>query len=113
MYLTYIVYLFSRLRVLYTPNIEALVVIVSYGPATLLRQRGLDTTDYSTPRKALTTWRTWPIWPQLYGVCYCFSNSYAIVFRQSRRFNYRPQSQYRQNRTHLLHIALYGDDIIG
>ena len=29
-------------------------------------------------------------------VCYCLSNSYAIVFRHKRRFNYQPQFQNRQ-----------------
>ena len=36
------------------------------------------------------------MWPQLYGVCYCLSNSYAIVFKHTRRFDYRPQFQDRQ-----------------
>ena len=36
------------------------------------------------------------MWTQLYGVCYCLSNSYAIVFRHSRLFNYRSQFQERQ-----------------
>ena len=33
---------------------------------------------------------------QMYGVSYCLFNSYAIVFRHNRRFNYRPQFQDRQ-----------------
>ena len=36
------------------------------------------------------------MWSQLYGVCYCLSNSCAIVFRHNQRFDYRPQSQDRQ-----------------
>ena len=36
------------------------------------------------------------MWPQLYGVCYCLSNSCAIVFRHNRRFDYRPQFQDRE-----------------
>ena len=50
-----------------------------------------------SPRKAWTTWRTWPMSPQLYGVCYCLSNSYAIVFSYNRRFNYRPEFQEQQS----------------
>ena len=36
------------------------------------------------------------MWPQLYDVCYCLSNSCAIVFRHNPRFDYRPQFQDRQ-----------------
>ena len=36
------------------------------------------------------------MWSQLYGVCYCLSNSCAIVLRHNRRFDYRPQFQDRQ-----------------
>ena len=46
-----------------------------------------------------------PIWPQMYGVCYCLSNSYAIVVRLNRRFNYWPQFQDRRSRTPLFHIS--------
>ena len=53
------------------------------------------------------------MWPQLYGVCYCLSNSCAIVFRHNRRFDYRPQFQDRQKPHPLFHVAQYGDDIIG
>ena len=55
------------------------------------------------------------LWPQLYGVCYCVSNSCAIVFRHNRRFNYRPQFQDRQKPHHLIslfHVVQHGDDII-
>ena len=51
------------------------------------------------------------MWSQLYGVCYCLSNSCAVVFKHNRRFNYRPQFQDRQKP--LFHLAQYGDDIIG
>ena len=34
--------------------------------------------------------------PQLDGVCYCLSNSCAIVFRHYRRFDYQTQIQDRQ-----------------
>ena len=36
------------------------------------------------------------MWPQLYGVCYCLSNSCAIVFRHNRSFDYQPQFRDRQ-----------------
>ena len=49
-----------------------------------------------SPQKALTTRRTYPMWSQLYGVCYCLSNSCAVVLRHNRRFDYRPQFQDRQ-----------------
>ena len=52
------------------------------------------------------------MWSQLYGVCYCLSNSCAIVFRHKRRFDYRPQFQDRQKLYPLFHVALCGDDII-
>ena len=53
------------------------------------------------------------MWPQLYGVCYCLSNRYAIFFKHNRRFDYQPQFQDRQKPHPLFHVAQYGDDIIG
>ena len=56
---------------------------------------------------------TKPMWPQLYGVFYDLFNSYAIVFRHSRRFNYQPHFYDRQSPHPLFHVAQYGDSIIG
>ena len=42
-------YLFSPLQVLYTPHRGPVVVVVSYGPAPLLRQLGLDTERIIVP----------------------------------------------------------------
>ena len=48
-------------------------------------------------------------------VCYCLSNSYAIVIRHNRRFNDHAATQFRdRQKPHpLFHATLYGDDIIG
>ena len=47
-------------------------------------------------------------------VCVCATVCYAIGFRHSRRFNYRPQFQDRQSpHPRISRRAQYGDDIIG
>ena len=35
------------------------------------------------------------MWQQMYGVCYCLSNCYAIIFRHNRRFNDHAATQFR------------------
>ena len=97
-------YLFSPLRVLYTPH-RSLVVVVSYGPAPLLQQLGLDTERIIVPFSSKGVNHMCVPGPMsftpLYVDCCRFAEFCDIVFRQYRRFNYRPQFQDWQS-PHLL-----------
>ena len=54
------------------------------------------------------------MWPQLYDVCYCLSNSCAIVFSHiSDVSTIGHSSKIDRSRTPLFHVAQYGDDIVG
>ena len=53
------------------------------------------------------------MWSQLYGVCYCLSNSCAIVSDTTDVSTIGHSSKTDRSRTPLFHVAQYGDDIIG
>ena len=53
------------------------------------------------------------MWPQLYSVCHCVTNSYAIVFTHNQRSKISHSFSIKNRHTHLLHIAQFGNDIIG
>ena len=51
--------------------------------------------------------------PQMYGVCYCLSNSYAIVSDITDVSTIGHSFKTDRSRIPLFHVAQYGDDIIG
>ena len=85
----------DSLTLLYTPQ-RGPVVDVSYGSVQLLGQLGLDSEwiiVLLSSKGVNNIAYLAHMWPQLYHVLYCLSNSYAIFFRHNRQFNYRPQFQ--------------------